>query len=149
MVACLTGGAKDTHALGVFPRQYIRADGARRRRAQPRDRDIIRKFTAGNLTDDNRLEFSLLSIVENDNGMVQPGIFLVIAQRFHPLTVRHQTGCRCTRHAPLMDAHPNPSGNVDTPPWGVDLRVLAPLPEAEFNRSEERRVGKECRSRWS
>src|SRR5260370_35012232 len=35
------------------------------------------------------------------------------------------------------------------PTTGAGLYVLSPLPAGEYNRSEERRVGKECRSRWS
>ena len=31
----------------------------------------------------------------------------------------------------------------------ADKPKKAPLPEKKFLRSEERRVGKECRSRWS
>jgi len=34
-------------------------------------------------------------------------------------------------------------------PWGVKREVKKDLSEAEIIRSEERRVGKECRSRWS
>src|SRR3989441_5619812 len=37
---------------------------------------------------------------------------------------------------------------ADAPP-GIQVKLLRVLQEPEFRRSEERRVGKECRSRWS
>ena len=33
--------------------------------------------------------------------------------------------------------------------WGEDKRSISYVPNLSHNRSEERRVGKECRSRWS
>ena len=35
------------------------------------------------------------------------------------------------------------------PPVGCRESDLTPVPDESFVRSEERRVGKECRSRWS
>src|ERR1051326_3795366 len=46
----------------------------------------------------------------------------------------------------LLDTR-GPSDWVHTDPWRV-LRIQAEFVEG-FGRSEERRVGKECRSRWS
>src|SRR3989344_1838753 len=39
----------------------------------------------------------------------------------------------------------NPTSNISKAPTAL----LWPIHEAEVSRSEERRVGKECRSRWS
>src|SRR3990167_995669 len=127
MVACLTGGAKDTHALGVFPRQDIRADGARRRRAQPRDRDIIGQLAAGDLADDNRFKLPLDRVVKDGHRMIQSGVFLMVAERSHPLAVCHQAGGRHPGYASLMDADAHSRGDVNAPSWSVDLRVLSPL----------------------
>ena len=38
---------------------------------------------------------------------------------------------------------------VQIPLPGIDVMELQKVIEASANRSEERRVGKECRSRWS
>src|SRR3990167_248295 len=127
MVACLTGGAKDTHALGVFPRQDIRADGARRRRAQPRDRDIIGQLAAVDLADDNRFKLPLDRVVKDGHRMIKSRIFLMVGHRLYPLAVRHQTGGRHPGYASLMDADAHSRGDVNAPSWSVDLRVLSPL----------------------
>ena len=37
----------------------------------------------------------------------------------------------------------------EIPDGGLDFNLLAEKEQFEINRSEERRVGKECRSRWS
>src|SRR5438034_9416546 len=48
----------------------------------------------------------------------------------------------------VWDATPNPTGEggADRDPWRI---LLAQYPLPGWDRSEERRVGKECRYRWS
>src|SRR3990167_4062925 len=127
MVACLAGGAKDTHALGVFPRQDIRAHRARRRGAQPCDRDVVRQLARSNLADDDRFKFPLRAIVKHGHGIVQSRIFLMVGHRLYPLAVCHQAGGPHPGYASLMDADAHSRGDVNAPSWSVDLRVLSPL----------------------
>src|SRR5947209_16104026 len=58
-------------------------------------------------------------------------------------------------HSSLKDIVPGDFGSIHLHMWRSDLRgkghgpYLFCLAAVEFYRSEERRVGKECRSRWS
>src|ERR1051326_9546594 len=51
--------------------------------------------------------------------------------------------------AQLGQHHKNQSSNLSIPPSGKWVQVLNGYTLASLARSEERRVGKECRSRWS
>src|SRR3712207_9163853 len=66
---------------------------------------------------------------------------LVPADVTAPEAVEELTG-ECREHFGALDVVVNNAGVTSRAP-------IAQLPLAEWQRSEERRVGKECRSRWS
>src|ERR1039458_6573858 len=62
---------------------------------------------------------------------------VVVTGRFSALTM------------PVVSAQARPSGVPTAMTWSPTLMVLASPRAMGLRRSEERRVGKECRSRWS
>ena len=93
---------------------------------------------------------ALGEVSDGPNGMVAglgPGKFLIDMSTVSPAVSRALTAKIREKGADMLDAPV--SGSVVTLEAGKLSVMVGGRPETFERRSEERRVGKECRSRWS
>src|SRR5262249_54150757 len=78
-------------------------------------------------------------IVEHDDGMVEPGVFLVIGKRLDPFAVRHETGGAGSRNTPLVHTDPYPGGDMNAPARRVKFRIFTPGVKSSADRVDRLR----------
>src|SRR5256886_4873980 len=66
-----------------------------------------------------------------------------------PRLARLWTKARQYKPASASTSYSTGTESVDRVPSGMSYRTRSRTPRSAWSRSEERRVGKECRSRWS
>src|ERR1051326_8245384 len=139
MVSRLAGSAEDADALRVRSCQEIRAEGAGRSSAEAGHRDVVRQLTAGELADDNGFQLPFCLVIEHDDRMVEPGVFLMIRKRLDPFAVRHETGGAGGRNASLVHTDPYPGGYVNAAARRVEFRIFTPRAKSQTHRVDRLR----------
>src|SRR5688572_11225877 len=133
MIFRLSGGAENSERLRVGPGEEVGAHGAGGRRAQAGHRNVVRQLSAGYLADNNCLELAFGCVIEHDDRVIEPRVFLMLGKRFNPSAMWHEPGGAGRGNSPLMDADANSARDVNASPRRVEPWIFAPPTESRAN----------------